>query len=883
MVLQTGTRLGPYEILAPIGVGGMGEVYRARDAKLDREVAIKVLPAHLTDNAEALGRLEREAKAIAALSHPNILAIHDFGRIDGVTFAVMELLEGETLRARLSQGELATRKAVELGSQIAQGLGAAHEKGIVHRDLKPENVFITRDGRAKILDFGLAKVGPTLPGGSGKTLTASAASATEAGAVLGTVGYMAPEQVRGMPADHRSDVFAFGVILYEMLAGRRAFSGDSGVEVMSAILREEPPDLASSGRQLPPALGRFVHRCMEKDPNQRFQSARDLAFGLEAISGDSASRLAAAAPARRRLPARLLPLAALVTLAAAVALAALLGARGRRGAPPYAAAVRQLTFASGRVEFPALSPDGSTFAFVGAGSGGLDVFVQRIGGQNPIDLTEGNGSDDTEPAFSPAGDRIAFRSERDGGGIFVMGATGENRRRLTDFGYQPAWSPDGREVAVATEGVDGPLNRNAESQLWAVDVASGSRRLVFHGDAVQPAWSPHGTRIAYWGLPRGGSQRDVWTVPAAGESAGPPVAVTNDPPVDWNPAWSADGRHLYFVSDRGGSFNVWRVAIDERSGKVGGEPEAVTLPSDTVGQLSLGRDGRTVAYQSSHTASAVERIPFDPVAGKAAGPETAVFRTSMQQIDPDLSPDGSTLLMRSLGSKEDLFLLRTDGSGLRKLTDDPFRNRGPSWSPDGSRIAFYSDRSGVYDLWTIRPDGSGLARVLKTPVVSPWYPRWSPDGRTLAFGGQDVSYLVRLGAAPGEAVAEPMPSPGAGVSFTPCDWSPDGNLIAGALGASGAQTSQIAVYSLATRGYRPVADAGDQPRWLNDGRRLLYRDRGQVWLVDTRTKDRHIAIASIAGQPILTYVALTKDNRTVYAIRTIVQDDIWQATLTDRR
>ncbi|MFI5143603.1 MAG: serine/threonine-protein kinase, partial [Thermoanaerobaculales bacterium] len=231
MALQPGTRLGPYEILAPLGAGGMGEVYRGKDHKLDREVAIKVLPANLADNADALGRLEREAKAVAALSHPNILAVHDFGKIAGVTFAVMELLDGETLRERLSAGALSVRKAVDLGVQIAHGLAAAHEKGIVHRDLKPENIFLTRDGRAKILDFGLAKVG-AIDAGSGRTLASPPVAATEVGTVLGTAGYMAPEQVRGLPSDPRSDIFSFGVILYEMLSGRRAFSGDSGAEIM---------------------------------------------------------------------------------------------------------------------------------------------------------------------------------------------------------------------------------------------------------------------------------------------------------------------------------------------------------------------------------------------------------------------------------------------------------------------------------------------------------------------------------------------------------------------------------------------------------------------------------------------------------------------------
>ncbi|HSG00029.1 MAG TPA: serine/threonine-protein kinase, partial [Vicinamibacterales bacterium] len=286
-MLASGTRLGPYEVIAPLGAGGMGEVYRARDTKLDRPVAIKVLPESFGDDPDRLTRFEREARAVAALSHPNILSIYDFGTHEGVAFAVMELLEGETLRARLAEGCLPARKAVEISLQIAGGLAAAHEKGVVHRDLKPENVFVTRDGRVKILDFGLAKVVAAADGGPSDrragllspemaTVTGPA-KLTAAGVVMGTVGYMAPEQVRGQAVDHRADLFAFGAILYEALTGTRAFKGDSAVETMNAILKEDPPDYGAMSGPVPPVLDRIVRRCLEKNPDERFQSARDLA------------------------------------------------------------------------------------------------------------------------------------------------------------------------------------------------------------------------------------------------------------------------------------------------------------------------------------------------------------------------------------------------------------------------------------------------------------------------------------------------------------------------------------------------------------------------------------------------------------------------------
>src|SRR5262245_45498336 len=290
MPLPPGTRLGPYEVTAPLGAGGMGEVYRARDARLGRDVAIKVLPVALAAHADRLARFEQEARAAGALNHPNILAIHDIGAHEGTPYLVSELLEGETLRDRLAGGALPVRKAIDLMAQAARGLAAAHERGIVHRDLKPENLFVARDGRLKILDFGLAKLTAPDREGAVRQSAPTLQADTGPGAVWGTVGYMSPEQVRGNPVDHRSDVFALGAILYEMLSGKRAFRGASPADTVSAILKEDPPDLTEVVEAIPPALERVVRHCLEKNPNERFQSARDLAFNLEAISGLSGTK-----------------------------------------------------------------------------------------------------------------------------------------------------------------------------------------------------------------------------------------------------------------------------------------------------------------------------------------------------------------------------------------------------------------------------------------------------------------------------------------------------------------------------------------------------------------------------------------------------------------
>src|SRR5580765_8029319 len=286
MTIPAGTRLGPYEILSPLGAGGMGEVYRARDTRLAREVAVKVLPANRARDPDALARLEREAQAVAALSHPNILAIHDLGTDQGVFFVVTELLEGETLRNRLASSALPWRKSVEIGAAIADGLAGAHLKGIVHRDLKPDNIFLTRDGRVKILDFGLARLQPVITQ-QDQTSAPTTPPQTEPGLVMGTVGYMSPEQARGSSADTRSDIFSLGCVLYEMLTGRRAFSRPTAPETLTAILNEDPPDVSESGKQVPAGLKRLLRRCLEKNPEERLQAARDLAFDLRSILSDS--------------------------------------------------------------------------------------------------------------------------------------------------------------------------------------------------------------------------------------------------------------------------------------------------------------------------------------------------------------------------------------------------------------------------------------------------------------------------------------------------------------------------------------------------------------------------------------------------------------------
>jgi len=387
-LLTSGTKVGPYEIQSPLGAGGMGEVYRARDSRLGRDVAIKILPESFAQDADRLRRFEQEARAVAALNHPNILAVFDIGQHGGSPFLVSELLEGESLRAVLDAGPLAQRKTIEYGVQIAHGLAAAHEKGIVHRDLKPENIFVTKDGRIKILDFGLAKLAQAGAGSDEMTLTSAH---TAAGVVMGTASYMAPEQVRGEAADARTDIFAFGAVLYEMLSGQRAFRRDTAAETMTAVLKDDPAELTNSGRTISPTLERIVRRCLEKSADQRFQSARDLSFALSALSGtdSSAAVRAAKAAARRRIPIFYLLIA--VLLMGLAAAATWFVARRQAAAPrmQFAMAVPEEM----SISQMALSRDGSMLVFVSPeeSSAMPMLFVQRVGSPNvtPLPGTQG--------------------------------------------------------------------------------------------------------------------------------------------------------------------------------------------------------------------------------------------------------------------------------------------------------------------------------------------------------------------------------------------------------------------------------------------------------------------------------------------------------------
>jgi serine/threonine protein kinase len=498
---MTGRTIAHYEILERLGEGGMGVVYKARDSHLDRFVAIKVLPPEKMTDPERKRRFVQEAKAASALNHPNIITIHDIDQTDGIDFISMEYVAGRTLDQLIPRHGMRLNGALECAVQISDALARAHSAGIIHRDLKPSNIMVDKRGMVKVLDFGLAKLTEVTSLGEDAS-TRTMKPVTEEGKIVGTVAYMSPEQAEGQPVDARSDIFSLGVVLYEMATGARPFRGNSAMSVISSILKDSPLAPAQVNPGVPRDLDRIIRHCLAKDPARRYQSAVDLRNDIEEVqqrveSGEAFDRERPAAG--RRLPWRIALIVAGVVIAIAGS-AIFWRARQAENLRPALsrAEFSQLTSQPGVEWFPSLSPDGRWLVYAGTGARGHQIYLQSVSGQNPLDLSKDATVDDDQPAFSPDGEHIAFRSSREGGGIFVMGRTGEAARRVTHMGFKPSWSPDGTQLAFTTENVElDPQNSETQSELWAVTVSTGETRRLNEGDAVLASWSPHNHRIAY--------------------------------------------------------------------------------------------------------------------------------------------------------------------------------------------------------------------------------------------------------------------------------------------------------------------------------------------------------------------------------------------------
>jgi serine/threonine protein kinase len=908
-----GQHFGSYEILSVLGAGGMGEVYLARDDRLGRSLALKLLPPHFVADASRVERFTREARAVSALNHPNIVTVYDIGERDGTHFIAMEHVDGQTLRAQLHTAHpqrLEEKEVVEIALQIAAALRAAHEAGIVHRDIKPENVMVRRDGFVKVLDFGLAKLTDkhralaetVMRSRSGETPgKLDDLHATRPGSVMGTARYMSPEQALGRDVDARSDIFSLGIVLYELLAGSPPFKGDTPAATLDAIVHYQPVPLTQLRPYLNPECERLITRMLEKDRELRYQTAGDLRSALKRLQRelDSASHPTSLASAtsssgssgtqavatnwRNNKPFAVA--AGLLGLLGLLALVAMTWWLTRTVAPATLSRESfnemQITDLPGEELFPSLSPDGQEVVYARRSKDGdFDIWQQRIGGTTPNNLTAKNTTDDTHPAYSPDGAFIAFRSERDGGGIFLMGATGESVRRLADqLAYHPAWSPDGKEVIYTQEPIDDPRSRVlAQHILRAVNIDTMARREIVRRDIAQPTFSPNGHRIAYWAQ-REDARRDIWTMTAQG---GDPVAVTDDVATDWNPVWSPDGQYLYFSSDRTGAMNLWRVPIDEKTGQTQGAAQLVPTPSSFSQHLSFSKDGSRMAFVDKRPRYRLASLPFDAARpSKNGAQDFTITETSWRTYYPDVSPDGELIVYNAtVGNREDLYLVKTDGSSLpQKLTDDDEKDRYPRWSPDGKRIAFFSNRKGgTWQIWTINRDGGARQQVTALSEGDAFFPTWSPAGDRLAYIHRKTNpdstalYLIDL--------AQPLPAQGqqypydSKIRFWVRDWSPDGKSLIGGWRANVEAPLQIKSYSLATNQFTDASQSAADPwHWLNDNRRLLAGENGRIYLIDARTGAVTEFFSRLPYQ--LFQLALPADQRTAYLALDISEANIW--------
>ena len=810
-MLTTGTKLGPYEIVSPIGAGGMGEVYRARDARLGRDVALKILPESFARDPERLRRFEQEARAVAALNHPNILALYDIGREDGRPYLVSELLEGQTLRTMLESGPVAVRKAGELGVQIASGLAAAHEKGIVHRDLKPENIFVTKDGRAKILDFGLAKL--TQPSAAqssasdGATLTSSP---TEAGTVMGTAGYMAPEQVRGEPVDHRTDIFAFGSVLYEMISGQRAFRRDTAAETMTAILKEEPPDLSHDAQPVSPALDRILRRCLEKLPEQRFQSAQDLAFALGALTGTDVSGAARATLAPRKTQSWLWAAAGITV--AAVSVVAWLFLQSA----PVAHRMQFALPVPGEVSQFALSADGQMLAFVSPDgkSGAPTLFVQRVGSPTPIELA---GTEDASiPFWSPDDAYVAFFAK---GKLMKIGAAGGSPQVVASAPVGRGGSWGTRNVIVYTP--------EAEGGLWRVNAdGGGEASLTTMGKGEQshrwPVFLPDGNHFLFWA----GNFQNVREDRVSGI-----YESSLDNPTQKKLVVHAHsnvgvaGGQIFYVDDRR---QLVSSEFDPSKATVSGEPQVVAesigyLPSIIWGAFSAAANGNlTYSASTEQTLSALFWIDRNgKELGRVGEPGTL--------SNPTLSPDGTRVAVDIADPKAngvDVWLESLPGGSATRFTFDSTEAVSGVWSHDQRTIAYRS--VGEQATLKAKPASglSGERTLVSIDISEDIQPNsWSADDKQILCTtwlpnpvGDRVTMLALVPAAGGKP-ARFLETKG---SERDGQISPDGKWAAYSSNESGDWEVYVTTFPEAAGKWQISRGGGTEPRWRGDGKELFY-------------------------------------------------------------
>jgi eukaryotic-like serine/threonine-protein kinase len=750
MALTAGTKLGPYEIVAPLGAGGMGEVYRARDTKLGREVALKLLPPLFTADADRVARFEREARLLASLNHPHIGAIYGFQDAGNLSALVLELVEGDTLDGRVRRGRLPLAEALAVAQQIADALDAAHRAGIIHRDLKPSNIKITNDGIVKVLDFGLAKV--FLTEGSGPGLSDAAtmtADGTIPGAILGTAAYMSPEQARGQPVDKRTDIWAFGCVLFEMLAGSSAFGRETVTDTIAAVVSAEP-EWKSLPVDTPATIRRLLTRCLQKDTRRRLHDIADARIELEDSMATPEEPAPAPTPRRwSRLALSALSLGIATTLVFLWVARARFGRPAEESSPPDTRVIR-LTDLPGLEESPAISPDGKSVAFTAGVGGKRQVFVQLIAGGAPLQITR-DTVDHECPRWSPDSSSILYFSPAVSGAVQgsiweIPTLGGVPRRVVNSVGCADVSLADGRLVLfrLAKEGIQLGI---ASPDVSRFDVVAEFAPAMYF---LYPRWSPDGRWIAFQ---RGDSIRfDIFVTPATG---GQPRQLTHDNDMMNGFAWLPDSTGIVYSSSRGGTMpylptlGLWQVTL--RDGSV----RRVTSGEMSYASPDISKNG-AIAVSRMKLQTDIWKFPVDGLPAENTRRGVRVTRQTGQVLTPTASPDDKEVAFLSdSGGHANLWVVNTQGGGLRQITyeRDPKVAVGvPIWSPEGHTIIFVSSHGNqglTFGVWLVDSDGSNLRNVANPGLG----PAWSPDGRW-------VYYSTWSGAAATDVVLKKVPVDG---------------------------------------------------------------------------------------------------------------------------
>ncbi len=857
-MLAPDTLLGPYRIVAAIGAGGMGEVYRAVDTRLEREVAVKVLTDHLANDRESLRRFEQEARAAGMLNHPNIVAVYDIGIEGDRRYIVSELLEGESLRVRLRLGAVPPRKAIDMAQQVARGLAAAHEKGIIHRDLKPENIFVTRDGQVKILDFGLVKLmAPRVPGMHPQhplddTAPTLPGTPTEPGRLLGTVGYMSPEQIRGGAGDHRSDIFAFGAMLYEMLTGRQPFRGDSPIETLNAILKDDPPDVAEVNPRIPMAIDRVVRHCLEKNPEERFQSARDIAFDLGALSGLTSQTFVR--PTLRNLRWRDLvkPLAYIGAALVIAAAAFFLGQQRGTMPPPR---FHRLTYRSGTIFNARFSPDGQTI-FYGARWSGLPMTLFSVRADSPESRDLGFGVADIlsvsrngQLAISLHRHPIGYLRER--GTLAQVAIAGGAPRELAEEVEFADWHPDGRSLAVVR-------SLNAKTRL---EYPIGTVLYETDGWIGQPRFNPDGDTVAFIDHPFTNDDRgSVAIIPATGH--GSRRLLTSESQSANGLAWRPDGGEIWFTADSGAGIRTLN-AVTLR-----GTQRTLVSSAGSLWLQDVASDGTVLLGRDLMRGGILAMLPGETRPRDLSWLDFSIVR--------DLSTDGKTIAFSESGeaggSIFGIYLRKTDGSPAIRLGDGTTE----SLSPDGRwMLSIPLNRKPAPIV--MLPTGPGQPRVLTHDNFSHRNARWFSDGRRFLFHGGPPGTSPRLwvqnidGGSPRAISPENV----GGTQITPDDTHVLGRTFNGAFFLYPADGAGPPIAE-------PALNSNDVPvRFLTDGTSVYVGTFGRIpaelTRVDLTTGTRTIVSTAMppdaAGLINVGPLLVTPDGKTiVYSYSRLLSD-----------